>query len=99
MGALSERLAQAVEFLKRNGYAKTNADVARALGVTNSAMSMAVNGSREPTWEMLLDFCDVYPIDIRWLRSGAGSMVRGGTELILLKRIEELELMVKQLKE
>ena len=99
MGALSERLAQAVEFLKRNGYAKTNADVARALGVTNSAMSMAVKGSREPTWEMLLDFCDVYPIDIRWFRTGAGSMVRGGTELILLKRIEELELMVKQLKE
>ena len=99
MGALAERLVQAVEFLKRNGYAKTNADVARALGVTNSAMSMAVNGSREPTWEMLLDFCDVYPIDIRWFRTGAGSMVRGETERILLKRIEELELMVKQLKE
>ena len=99
MNELSERLAIAVDFLKRNGYAKSNADIARVLRVTNSAMSMVVTGSREPTWDLLLDFCDAYPIDFRWMRSGVGSMVKGETEKILLKRIEELELMVKQLRE
>ena len=94
MNELSQRLRQAVDFLKKNGYAKSDAEVAGKIGVLKSTFSMAAKGSRAPTWEMLLDFCDAYPIDFWWLRTGKGSMVKGERELTLLKRIEELESML-----
>lgn len=90
MSELSDRLRQAVDFLKKNGYVKSDSDVARRIGVLKSTFSMAVNGSRGPTWDLLLDFCDEFPIDFWWLRTGRGSMVKGEREAMLLKRIEEL---------
>lgn len=94
MNELSQRFRQAVDFLKKNGYAKSDSDVARRIGVLKSTFSMSVKGARPPTWDMLLDFCDAYPIDFWWLRSGKGSMVKGDRELMLLRRIEELEAML-----
>ena len=99
MNELSQRLRQAVDFLKKNGYAKSDAEVAGKIGVLKSTFSMSTNGSRPPTWDMLLDFCDTYPIDFWWLRTGKGSMVKEERELVLLKRIEELEKMVNELRE
>lgn len=99
MNELSQRLRQAVDFLKKNGYAKSDAEVAGKIGVLKSTFSMSTNGSRPPTWDMLLDFCDTYPIDFWWLRTGRGSMVKGDRELALLKRIEELEKIVNELRE
>lgn len=98
MNELSERLRQAVEFVIRNGYAKSRADIARRLGILNSTLTM-VTGKRVPTWELLLDFCDAYPIDFRWIRTGAGTMVKEDRETALLKRIAELEAEVERLKE
>lgn len=94
MNELSLRFRQAVDFVKKNGYAKSDSEVARKIGVLKSTFSMSANGSRPPTWDMLLDFCDAYPIDFWWLRTGKGSMVKGDRELVLLKRIEELESML-----
>lgn len=99
MNELSERLRLAVEFVKRNGYAKNNASIARHLGILNSTLTMVTNGTRVPTWELLLDFCDAYPIDFRWIRTGAGTMIKEDRETALLKRIAELEAEVERLKE
>lgn len=98
MDGLSERLRKAVEFLKRNGYAKSSRDVARRLGVPDSTVSMAVNGTRRPSWELLLNFCDAYPIDFAWMRTGEGEMIKGERETALLKRIEELERTIEKMK-
>ena len=98
MDALSERLAAAVEFLKRNGYAKSNRELAQRLGVTESTVCMALNGTRKPSWELLLNFCDAYPIDFAWMRTGEGEMIKGERESALLKRIEELERTIEKMK-
>lgn len=99
MDGLSERLRLAVGFLVRNGYAKNMTAISSRLGVTKSTLCMVANGTRVPTWDLLLDFCDAYPIDFRWLRTGAGEMVRVDREAALLKRIADLEAEVSRLKE
>jgi DNA-binding XRE family transcriptional regulator len=91
MNELSERFRQAVDFVKKNKYAKNDVDVAKKLGVTKSTLGMAASGSRTPNWDLLLDLCDIYPINFWWLRTGKGSMVREDREAALLRRIEELE--------
>lgn len=98
MNEISERFRLAVEFVKRNGYAKNNASIARRLGVTNSTLTMATNGTRVPTWDLVLDFCDAYPIDFRWIRTGAGAMINEDRET-LLKKIAELEAELERLRE
>ena len=98
MNELSERLSRAVEFLKRNGYAEMNTEMAKAIGVQVSTFCMVLNGTRVPSWGLLLDFCDVYPIDFNWLRTGKGEMVKKDREVALLRRIEELEQEVARLK-
>ena len=99
MNELSERLRQAVDFLKRNGYAKKDIDVARRIGLPKSTMCMNLNGTRLPTLEQLAKFCDAYPIDFKWICTGAGGMVKDERELSLLRRIDALERELKQLKE
>ena len=99
MNELSERLREAVDFLRKNGYAKNASAVARRIGVSKPTMSMAMNGSRVPTWDLLLDLCDAYPVNFRWLRTGEGDVVRDDTEARLLKRIRDLEEEIRVLKE
>ena len=99
MNELSERFRQAVDFVKKNKYAKNDVDVAKKLGVTKSTLSMAASGSRTPNWELLLSFCDAYPINFWWLRTGNGSIVKEDREALLLKRIAELEEELRQLRE
>ena len=98
MNELSERLRQAVAFLKKNGYAKSNREVASRLGVTESTVCMALKGTRPVTWDFVLAFCDAYPIDFTWVRTGAGTMIKEEREIALLKRIEELEREIERLK-
>ena len=98
MNELSERLRTAVEFLKRNGYATMDSEIARAIHVQVSTFCMVMNGTRVPNWGLLLDLCDVYPIDFRWLRTGKGGMVKEDREAVLLKRIEELETEIARMK-
>lgn len=99
MNELSERFRQAVDFVKKNKYAKNDAAVADKIGVTKSTLSMALNGSRTPNWELLLNFCDAYPINFWWLRSGKGSIVKDEREIHLLKRIADLEEELRQFRE
>lgn len=98
MDEISERLREAVSFLKRNGCAKSNRDIANRLGITESTLCMVTKGTRVPTLEHLALFSDAYPIDFQWLRTGAGTMVKEERELALLKRIEELEREIDRLK-
>lgn len=95
---LSDRLKKAVEFLRRNGFAESNADIARKIHVRESTFCMVMNGTRVPRWDLLLDLCDNYPISLRWLRTGEGSMVKEEREIALLRRIEELEKEVERLR-
>jgi len=98
MSEVSDRLREAVAFLKKNGYAKSNREVASRLGVTESTVCMALKGTRPVTWDFVLAFCDEYPIDFTWVRTGAGTMIKEDRELALLKRIEELEREIERLK-
>ena len=99
MNELSERLSLAVDFLKRNGYAGNNAEIARTIHVIESTFSMVLNGTRKPNWDLLLDLCDNYPINFWWLRTGKGSIVKEDRELHLLKRIADLEEELRQFRE
>lgn len=85
--------------MKKNGYAKNDSAIASRLGIARSSFSMNASGKRPPTLELLLGLCDAYPINFKWLRTGAGDMVKEDRELFLLKRIEELERKLEQLKE
>ena len=101
MNELSYRLQIAVDFLKGNGIIKRDKELAVSLGVPTATISMVTTGRRVPTWDLLLTFCDRYPISFEWLRTGVGPMIRGDTEAdkmrALLKRIEELEKKVDEL--
>ena len=88
---LSARLRLAVDYLISHGWAKNCAEVAHRIGVTNSTLSMAMNGQRTPTWDLLLTFSDLYPISFDWLRNGGKYIIKGERETELLRRIEELE--------
>ena len=98
MKDLSERLSQAVAFIKKNGYARNNREIARRLGMTESTLCMVTKGTRAPTLEHLTLFSDAYPVDFQWLRTGAGTMIKEDRELALLKRIAELEAEIERLK-
>lgn len=98
MNELSQRLQQAVRFLRNNGYAKSDSEISRKLGVSASWLNMAVNGSRIPSLELLVSISDAYPVSFEWLRTGRGSMVKEERELMLLRRIEELEKEIAELK-
>jgi len=98
MDGQNERFSLAVDFLKRNGYAKNGREMSERMGVTESALSMARKGARVPSLELMARMCEVYPIDFWWLRTGEGSMVRGEREHFLLKRIDELEDELRRLK-
>ncbi len=93
-----ERLCEAVEFIKRNGYAKNDIAIARSIGASRSSFSMAMTGMRMPTWDMVLSICDIYHISFDWIRKGNGRMVAEDREPALLKRIEELEKEIAELK-
>ena len=97
MNEISNRLKDVVTFLMKNGYAKSDAELARKLGYPRSTFCMSVNGTRVPTWELLLKICDQFPINFWWLRSGEGSMIREDKTAGLLMRIAELEKRVKEL--
>ena len=99
MNELSERLARALDFLKRNGYAKSDIEIAKKVGCTAPSLNMAKMGVRTPTWDLLLNLCDHYPINFWWLRSGEGSMIKDGHELALLQKIEQLENRIRELEE
>lgn len=99
MNELSERLRKAADFLKRSGYAKNDSEMADKTGILKSTFSLCANGMRVPTLELLLDFCDAYPIDFQWMRTGKGRMVKVDREAALLKRIEELEAELARFKE
>ena len=97
MSEISNRLRTAITFLKRNGLAKNNIEIAAVLGLPPSTISMYVQGTRTPNGDFLLSFCDHYPIRLDWLRFGGDSMIKGTREVALLKRIEELERKIAEL--
>ena len=100
MGALSDRFREAVDYVKAAGFERSDAAVARRLDTTCSTLCMELSGERVPTWDRLLRFCDVYPVNFDWLRRGEGDMVDAvrEREMILLARIAELEEEVDRLK-
>lgn len=90
MSNRSDRLAQAVQFLIRNGHAQNQSEIARKIGTSLSSLNMGIHGMREPGIELLLRLSDNYPINFWWLRSGKGDMLED-KQAALRKRIAELE--------
>ena len=103
MNDLSRRLQKALFTLQKKGMAKSDCEVARKIGVSYAALNMAKMGVRVPTWGMLLDLCDQYPINFGWLRTGAGSLMKEDREAALQRKIEryekKIELLEKQIEE
>lgn len=100
MNILSERLAKAVLFLKENEVIKTYNEVAVKLGIPRSSLSMYMSGVRVPTWDTLLDFCDYYPINFKWIRYGTGEMEGPGLkEAVLERKVRLLEKRIAELEE
>lgn len=97
MNDISRRLGKALEFIKKNRLAESESAIARRLGVTASTLTMAKKGTRTPTWELLLNLCDAYPIDFEWLRKGSGEMIKEDKGRALLMKIEQLEEKVRVL--
>ena len=98
MNEISDRFQQALDFVIDNGLAQSEAAIARKLEVTASTVNMAKKGERVPTWDMLLRFCDLYPINFWWLRSGEGNMIgNGDRQIALLQKIAQLEAKIAEL--
>lgn len=90
MNDTSKRLEKSIKFLIENHRARTQSEIAKKIGVSRPTLNMAMKGSRVPTLALMLDFCDYYPINFRWLRTGEGSMIRDD-DTVLLQKIAELE--------
>jgi len=89
---MSRRLRLAVEFLTRNKIAKNQTEIAEKMGVKRSTLSMAMSGYRKIPLEVIMDFCEAYPMfDIRWLLVNQGVMIYDGTMERMLARISRLE--------
>lgn len=96
MNEISHRFQQALDFVIDKGYAVSEARIAGELGFKPSALNMAKK--RGPSWDLLLKFCDVYPINFWWLRSGEGNMIGNGErEIALLQKIAQLESRIAEL--
>lgn len=99
MSEVSQRLGLSIQFLLKNKIAKNKLDICRRLHISQPTLSMALSGYREPGLKLMLDYCDIFPINFRWLRFGEGVMIRENTIEGLLKKIADLELENKLLKE
>ena len=96
MNEISHRFQQALDFVIDKGLAKSEAKIAGELGVLPSGLNMAKK--RGPSWDMLLRFCDLYPINFWWLRSGEGEMIgNGDRQIALLQKIARLEARIAEL--
>lgn len=96
MNEISHRFQQALDFVIDKGYATSEARIAGELGFKPSALTMAKK--RTPSWDLLLRFCDLYPINFWWLRSGEGDMIgNGDREIALLQKIVKLESRIAEL--
>ena len=92
MNEISQRFAQAIAFLKGSGLARSDAEIAGRMGISEAFLNMGKNGVRVPSTENLLRLCNNYPINFWWLRYGEGDMIGNGDRVIaLLQKIEKLE--------
>jgi len=102
MGDISNRFQQALDFIINKGLAQSESEIARELGLKPSGLNMAKK--RGPSWDLLLRFCDIYPINFWWLRSGEGNMIGNGDrhiaqlqKIALLQKIAQLEAKIAEL--
>lgn len=78
-GELCMRLRQSVDYLRLNELMRTQADMARQLGVLRPNLSAALNGDpKRLTKRFLSKFLDAYGdyINAQWLLTGEGEMER-----------------------
>ena len=97
MNEISNRFQQALDFVIDKGLAQSESEIARDLGLKPSGLNMAKK--RGPSWDLLLRFCDIYPINFWWLRSGEGDMIDNGDrrQIALLRKIAQLEKKIAEL--
>ena len=97
MNDISNRFQQALDFIINKGLAQSESGIARELGLNPSGLNMAKK--RGPSWDLLLRFCDIYPINFWWLRSGEGDMIGSGDrrQIALMQKIAQLEKKIAEL--
>lgn len=96
MSSISQRFQQALDFIINKGLAQSESEIARELGLKPSGLNMAKK--RGPSWDLLLRFCEHYPINFWWLRSGEGDMIgNGDRQIALLQKIAKLEAKIAEL--
>ena len=98
--SISERLKQAIAYLKENDYFKDEKELCDILGCKRSALTMALNQkyNRNLSIQNQLTFCEKFPINFWWLRSGEGDMIgNGDRQIALLQKIAQLEAKIAEL--
>ena len=93
MNEMKERFSRAVTYVISSGLARSEREIARTIGVSPVSLNMAKTNYRGGhNWDIILAFCDHYPINFWWIRSGEGDMIGSGDRVVaLLKKIGELE--------
>ena len=74
-----ENYKEIFERLKERMSAKSDADVARGLGVSPQALSTFKKQGKFPS-DLLIKYCLVHQLSIDWLLTGEGQMKRGKEE-------------------
>ena len=101
----SERFTQALDFICEIGLASSRTEIAKTIGVSSPALSMAASGYREPDIMFQVQLWEHYPIDLGWLRHGTGEMISEQRKATLVKahniyneKIKELERQLRQIR-
>lgn len=97
---MQARLAQAVEFLRNSGKARTQSEVAELMGVPRSHVSAALNGNQKRlTNGFLSRFAAVYSdyINEQWLLTGEGEMAKKARIEIPTQMLEAYNNLARQI--
>ncbi|MBR6305742.1 MAG: hypothetical protein IKR38_03045 [Bacteroidales bacterium] len=96
--AVSARFQEAITYVKDNIGPQSESQIAKEMKIPITAFNMAKNNYRPPSWDILLKFCDHYPINFWWLRGGEGDMIgNGDRQIALLQKIAQLEAKIAEL--
>jgi transcriptional regulator with XRE-family HTH domain len=76
MNEYNERFGIAVAYIKYKGIAKSQGEIAQRCGILPSMLSMVLKGDRHPSIDLMRRLCENYPIDLMWLCTGDGEMIK-----------------------
>lgn len=74
--AINDRFILAIEFLVNNKYVQSKKQISEELELKGSKLSEILSSRMHATTEVLANFCVIYDIDMDWLLTGKGDMLK-----------------------